>query len=613
MESLREILSPYDNLDIYCEDHGIPCLGICSNYLCKDEVKFFCMKCIKTGETCITKQKHELITLGEMLFRFFVKDRDQNLLEIKEMYKIAKGYTHEEINSVENKYGIVKSENNVKMEEIRLSFLDIINNFIEIFNQKNNEKLKELKDIFNSKKDIEKDFNFLLGIKMPEVDSKTLDNNQKMIEFMNEGYKLTSPQHFINSVKFLYNSNYFMKTSDKLNKIIYYNNISEVSSNPHKKEELEKKIDSVLEELELNFDKKINQIEAEIIIPKEDPSVYFSPSYYSKFATDPKDFVFKEDLCSTAHKSNSIDGVFCAFKKYSGESLVVWGTQTYNIDIYDLEKGKVIKTIQKAHTLTIFACRHYSDNRKRIDYVITSSYDKSVKVWEFNTYTNVVTIKNAHNGSNIYSVSVLCDYKDNVDYVITSAPNEYMRVWDFSGKKIRTMGKNDESTYFIDSYFDNIEKKYYILNANSADVKSYDFFTGLLYKRYVGSPVTWHMSAVINEVNGQQILIESDGNGYIRLWEFHTANLIKSITSGSSMNLRGICLWNDDYLFSSGNDYQVKLFDLKEGKMVKSFKGHSSTVCSVQKIVHPSYGECFISHGLDGKLKVWVSPKVSNK
>jgi hypothetical protein len=52
---------------------------------------------------------------------------------------------------------------------------------------------------------------------------------------------------------------------------------------------------------------------------------------------------------------------------------------------------------------------------------------------------------------------------------------------------------------------------------------------------------------------------------------------------------------------------------LKEGKMVKSFKGHSSTVCSVQKIVHPSYGECFISHGLDGKLKVWVSPKVSNK
>ena len=175
------------------------------------------------------------------------------------------------------------------------------------------------------------------------------------------------------------------------------------------------------------------------------------------------------------------------------------------------------------------------------------------------------------------------------------------------------MGKNDESTYFIDSYFDNIEKKYYILNANSADVKSYDFFTGLLYKRYVGSPVTWHMSAVINEVNGQQILIESDGNGYIRLWEFHTANLIKSITSGSSMNLRGICLWNDDYLFSSGNDYQVKLFDLKEGKMVKSFKGHSSTVCSVQKIVHPSYGECFISHGLDGKLRVWVSPKVSNK
>ena len=111
---------------------------------------------------------------------------------------------------------------------------------------------------------------------------------------------------------------------------------------------------------------------------------------------------------------------------------------------------------------------------------------------------------------------------------------------------------------------------------------------------------------MVNEVKNQQILIESDGNGYIRMWEFHTAIIIKCISSSPTLNLRGICLWNDDYLFAAGNDYQVKLFDLTNGKFLKSFKGHTSTVCSLDKVVHPKYGECLISQGLDGKLKLWV-------
>ena len=184
-----------------------------------------------------------------------------------------------------------------------------------------------------------------------------------------------------------------------------------------------------------------------------------------------------------------------------------------------------------------------------------------------------------------------------------------MKVWDFKGKFVRNFGQNDESTYFIDVYYDTKEKNSYILNANSTDVKSYSFKNWQLYHKYKGTPQTWHMSAVVNETKDQNILIESDGNGYIRMWEFHSENLIKTIPSSPTLNLRGICLWNDDYLFAAGNDYQVKLFDLTAGKFIKSFKGHTSTVCSLEKIAHPKYGECLVSQGLDGKLKVWVSPQ----
>ena len=611
MESLSELLSPYDNLELFCEEHGIPCIGLCSNYMCEEKVKFLCMKCVKSGQTCITKQKHELITLSEMLYRFFIKEENKSidLLEIQEMNQIIKDYNKEEFNNMVTQFKTIKEESNIKMNQIRNAFITLINHLIELFKQRNDEKIIELKDISKNKMSNEKDINFLLGIKMPEVDKKSLDNNQKFIDFMNNGYKLSSPKDFSNSVKYLNDANNFVDTSNKLNKYLYCNEVS--SRDEEKKQKLEKKIDSILDELELKFDEKLKEIEKEIILSKNSQYIYSSALTVSKFRSDPKDLVYKEDICSTAHKNNSIDKVFCAFKAFSGESLVSWGTPQFNIEIYDLGKSKIIHTIVKAHNNTIFSCRHYPDSKKRIDYIISSSYDRTVKVWDIKTYSYIVNIVNAHGGYYIYSVSILCDSKENANYVITSAPNEYMKIWDFNGKNIKSIGQNDESTYFIDTYYDAREKKHYIINANSSDVKSYDFSTGNLYNRYKGSPQTWHMSAVVNETKDQQILIESDGNGYIRMWDFHTGALIKSIPSCPSLNLRGVCLWNDDYLFSAGNDYQVKLFDLTNGKFVQSFKGHTSTVCSVAKIVHPKYGECLISHGLEGKLKIWVGPQKS--
>ena len=608
MESLSELLSPFDNLELFCEEHGIPCIGLCSNYLCEEKVKFLCMKCIKSGKTCITREKHELITLSEMLYRFFIKEENKSidLLEIQKMNQIIKEYEKGELNNVLTQFKTIKEENKEKMTQIQNALINLITYLINEFEVKNNEKLNEINVISKTNNENDPEYQLLLNIKMPEVEKKDMNHNQKLIDFMNNGYKLSSPKNFINSVKFLSETTKFMQASNKLNKKIYVNEIT--TNNDEKRKKLENKIDFVLGELEKKFDEKLNQLEKEVIIPKDSSNIYASSSVLIKFTKDAKELIYKEDICSSAHKTNSIDKVFCAFKSFTGESLVVWGTPQYNIEFYDMEKEKIIKTIQRAHNQTIFSCRHYPNVRNRIDYIISSSYDRTVKVWDIKTYSYIVNISNAHSGYYIYSVSVICDEKEDSNYIITSAPNEYMKVWDFTGKYIRKFGQNDESTYFIDVYYDNKDKKNYILNANSIDVKSYTFKTGDLYHKYKGSPQTWHMSAIVNEAKKQQILIESDGNGYIRMWEFHTANLMKCISSSPTLNLRGICLWNDDYLFAAGNDYQVKLFDLTQGKFIKSFKGHTSTVCSIDKVVHPKYGECLISQGLDGKLKMWVNP-----
>ena len=603
MESLSEIFSPFDDLEIICEDHGLPCIGLCCDYCCKEKVKFLCMKCVKSGNTCITKEKHELITLSEMLYRFFLieENKSVNISQIQEMEQIVNEWKAEELEKVTQNFKSIQGQKYKKFDDIRKITSNLIKDIIQAIKEQNINKLNEInyksKNIANPS---EKELIFKMNIPKENITK----NKDDIIKYINKKYESTNANDFVNQVKFLFDTHQFIKVAKNMNDQIYVNQLTNI--NEEKKEKMNSKIDSILKELEADLDSKLNQVEEEIILSMDNPSIYTSYNFSFKLQNDPQELVFKKDICSNVHKTNSIDRVFCAFKSFLGEALIVWGSSSNNIEYYDCEKEKIVKTFHQAHSQTIFSCRHYPYVKKRIDYIITSSYDRTVKLWDYNQNSYDLCISNAHGGYYIYSVSILFNIQEDKNYVITSSSNEKMKVWDFKGKYIRNFGQDSESTYFIDVYYSKWKKQYYIINANSVDVKSYEFDTGNLYHKYKGIPQTWHMSAVINETKQGQLLIESDGTGRIRIWDFNTANLLKNIASTYSLNLRGICLWNDRYLFAAGNDYQVKLFDLEEGKFIKSFKGHSSTVCTIEKIKHPKYGGCLISQGLDGKLKLWA-------
>ena len=603
MESLSEIFSPFDDLEIICEDHGLPCIGLCCDYCCKEKVKFLCMKCVKSGNTCITKEKHELITLSEMLYRFFLieENKSVNISQIQEMEQIVNEWKAEELEKVTQNYKSIQGQKYKKFDDIKKITSNLIKDIIQAIKEQNINKLNEInyksKNIANPS---EKELIFKMNIPKENITK----NKDDIIKYINKKYESTNANDFVNQVKFLFDTHQFIKVAKNMNDQIYVNQLTNI--NEEKKEKMNSKIDSILKELEADLDSKLNQVEEEIILSMDNPSIYTSYNFSFKLQNDPQELVFKKDICSNAHKTNSIDRVFCAFKSFLGEALIVWGSSSNNIEYYDCEKEKIVKTFHQAHSQTVFSCRHYPYVKKRIDYIITSSYDRTVKLWDYNQNSYDLCISNAHGGYYIYSVSILFNVQEDKNYVITSSSNEKMKVWDFKGNYIRNFGQDSESTYFIDVYYSKWKKQYYIINANSVDVKSYEFDTGNLYHKYKGIPQTWHMSAVINETKQGQLLIESDGTGRIRIWDFNTANLLKNIASTYSLNLRGICLWNDRYLFAAGNDYQVKLFDLEEGKFIKSFKGHSSTVCTIEKIKHPKYGGCLISQGLDGKLKLWA-------
>ena len=609
MSSLSELFSPFDSLEIKCEIHGIPCLGLCSNSLCNSETKFLCMKCIKSGKTCITKEKHELITISELLHRFFKSEEDKNKEIIKDIIKmnyIVNGYDKKALNDIKEKYKSIRDEGSVKLIENKL--YEIINYFVDTFKLKNNKNVEKLKDLSKSHKKYDKEINILLNTKLPEIVPNNVRSDKKLKDIISKGFKLSSPKNFTQSIKLLNNKNKLNEISNRLNKKIYaskvFSNVSEINN---KRAILENKIDSILEDFEKKLETKMENLEKSLILPKNNTSLY-TISYNcseAKFSSDPNNLLYKGDVCTDAHKFNSINKVFCAFRTFSNQAYIVWGTTFFNIIFFDLESNTIAKEIKNAHTNIIYSCRHYPDTKNKIDYLITSSFDRNVKIWSIKDFSNLFIIYSAHQSNTIYSVSILCEENENKNYVITSCTNDFMKIWDFSGKIVQKLGQLDENVYFVDTFYDTKNKKYYILSGNYCDVKSYEFKSGELYRRYKGMPQSWHMSAMVYEIKEQQILIESDGNGYIRLWEFHKANLINSIFTNYMANLRGICLWNDRYLFAGASDHQIKLFDIIEGKFIKCFKEHTSGVCTLDKIKSKRYGECLLSQGLDGKIKIW--------
>lgn len=651
MDSLNSKLTPIDEYNFNCSTHNCLYIGVCGNYLCKER-RLLCMQCVKSNKTCITQEKHELISLSEFFYKFFLKqenkaldieylnssiemiadiDKGEILKGLKEFHEASSANLNKNSEALKNKFEASLTELKCEFEAKFFEFQSFLNQWEnegkvnkEISNPDNKvniiefsedginsyEKFKEILEVMKhplmkllKKEEITQEnlINILVD-KEEEIPESSANCRAITENHLTEHNSTNLKKQVVSFITLLNNSKSF---SEEALALVKFNKLNEFLDN-FNYEKFEQTIDKNLVELEALYDSKIKKIEEIISLSKEEVQ-YMKPAGMVKFQAHPENFVYIKDLTDTAHVSNSIDSVFCAFKTLKGESLLAWGTPGHTIEIFDFKQNKIIKSIKSAHTSTIFSCRNYVDNVNSNDLIITSSYDRSIKVWSYKeNWNNIVNIQNASNGNYIYSVSILSDKYDRKNFVISSCPCEYMKVWDFSGKLIREFATNTESTYFIDCWYYNKTETYYVINANSVDVKSYNFKTGLLYKSYKTTPSNWHMSALVNQLTDVVQLIESDGSGTVRIWDFHSAVLLKSIPLVLGYNLRGICLWNDKYLFAAGSDCHIKLFDIKSGTFIKDFKSHSKTACSIQKILHPQYGECFITHALDGKLKLWA-------
>ena len=469
------------------------------------------------------------------------------------------------INEIYNKYNILQKELNQVQQE----------------NKTMKEQMKQILDEISSLKkenlELKKEINnFKTQIPIPNP-IKNLNDREKDNKKNNSNRKLSKSKN---------------KVHHKSNDLDNTNNNN--SSNTKKKEN--KKLN-----LDIDFSLETNDTENDLI---NNTTLYH-------FKSNPNKIHLLTQLTDDSYSHWGIDNTFTTFTTLDNKSYLVYATEEYSIHFYNLNEQKLVKEIQNAHIedqVTNF--RHFVDRIKKRDILMSISADsRNVRLWDIKNWELLTNITKIYSSGYLYSASFLID--EGKYYIATcnsSQKSESIKIYNFYGEYIKDIANSNEDTYFIDCYYDIKLNKYFILTGNISYVKSYDYSENKLYFKY-GDPGNnhGHDSIIIDNSKETIKLIESSGDGFIRIWKFHTGVLLDKICIGKN-ELRGLCLWNSNYLFVGCTDNTIKLVEIKNGIIVKSLTGYNNEICTIKKFVHPTFGECIITQGWENdQIKLWVT------
>ena len=328
---------------------------------------------------------------------------------------------------------------------------------------------------------------------------------------------------------------------------------------------------------------------------------------------NPKDIKLISNIPNDSYADDDLNNSFVVFKSINEILYLIYADKNKSIICYDLNENKNIKILKNYYNHYITNFRHYLDKINKRDLVMSiSEKENNIRIWNANNWECILNIANIYDKGFIDS-SCFLNYINDI-YIITSNANfgnaSPIKIYDFNKKLIKEIKNSNNDTFFIDTYYDNILSKIYIITGNKYFSRSYDYEENNKYHEYNDNNINddYGIFSIIIKNNKNIIkIIESCSDGIIRIFNFHSGLLLNKIKIGDYF-LYGMCLWSDNYLFVGCQDNTIKIVEIKNGLIIKSLNNHNNGVITIKKIIHPKYGECLISQNYkESEIKLWIN------
>ena len=206
---------------------------------------------------------------------------------------------------------------------------------------------------------------------------------------------------------------------------------------------------------------------------------------------------FLKDLTTQSFCKYWNDNTFTLFKSYYDIIYLIYANKSNSIISLDLISNKKINEIKHAHNDYITSFRHYFDKNSKRDLLISLSLDdNNLKLWNINSLECLINIKKVNKVGFLTSACFLED--NNSIYIITSNKKnniliENIKIFDLNGNKIKEIKDSNNSTVFIDTYYDIKLSKNFIITGNEGFSQSYDYNKNKKYFKYIEKKMIIHI------------------------------------------------------------------------------------------------------------------------
>ena len=317
-----------------------------------------------------------------------------------------------------------------------------------------------------------------------------------------------------------------------------------------------------------------------------------------------KEIEFFGELTKDSYADISAYNTFLVFESFDKIFYLIYANKNNSIIYYNLIHFEKISEIKKAHNNNITSFRNYTDNMNKRDLIISLSYDDSnIKLWNIKNNECLLNIKNIYNNRGLIAAYI---FNNNNQINIISSSNKIIKAFDLIGNQIKEINVySDDKIFYIDNFSDKKTSKNYIIICTNFMIKSYDYNKNRLYHEYHNIKYS-NNDFIINDKEIITKLIVPCSDSFIRIWDFHSAELLINIEiqkKNDGEYLERFCLWNNDYLFASYNNIhpneetELRFINLSTGYALQHFKDHREKFLTLKKINHPKYGECLITQG----------------
>ena len=284
---------------------------------------------------------------------------------------------------------------------------------------------------------------------------------------------------------------------------------------------------------------------------------------------------------------------------------IVSGSEDNSIKLWNVADGKELRTLS-GHQAAVTSVSFSPDGKT----IVSGSEDKTIKLWDMTTGKDLRTL-NGHQDS-VLIVSFSPDGKT----IVSGSGDKTIKLWNVAdGKELRTLSEHQDvvsSVSFspdgktiVSGSDDNTIKLWNVTMDNALRTLSeHQFWIPTELITCVGSDYDCkdpYINSVGFSPDGKMIASGSNNNS-IKLWNVADGKLLRTLL-GHQDGVNSVSFSPDGKTIASASrDNSIKLWNVADGKLLRTLLGHQDGVNSVS--FSPD-GKTIASAGGDKTIKLW--------